>query len=134
MSKRHEQTPEARAAAEAKRAAFRNFANQIAKMTPEERQDLAMNSPITTINLQPLSVKNQCLIALQMPTATICAGFRQWLKAGRAVKKGEKAINIWIPTGCSKADGTGEDAAEATETRFIVGSVFDITQTEEAKQ
>ena len=132
MSKRHEQTPEAKAAAEAKRAAFKNFANQIAKMKPEDRIAMAMQSPITTINLQPLSVKNQCLIALQMPTATICAGFRQWLKNGRAVMKGQKALSIWIPTGCQKSDGTGDDAGgDANETRFVVGSVFDIQQTEE---
>ena len=130
MSKRHEQTPEAKAAAEAKRAAFRNFANQIAKMSPEQHKALAMQSPITTIQLQPLSVKNQCLIALQKPTATICAGFRQWIKAGRAVRKGERAINMWVPVGCPKADGTGESG----ETRFVIGSVFDITQTEQIEE
>ena len=43
------------------------------------------------------SFRNSWLILLQRPTATRVAGFRQWEKLGRNVKKGEKGIGIFAP-------------------------------------
>lgn len=43
------------------------------------------------------SMNNQLLIALQKPDATRVAGFGAWLKLGRCVRKGEKAIKIFAP-------------------------------------
>ena len=49
------------------------------------------------------SFGNAVLIAAQRPEATRVAGFRAWLKLGRNVRKGEKAIWILAPMGTRKA-------------------------------
>ena len=72
------------------------------------------------------SFSNQMLIALQCPEATMVAGFRQWKKKGRYVKKGEKAIYILAP-GIKKVDD--EEDGYVVQYFFPV-SVFDISQTE----
>ena len=43
------------------------------------------------------SFSNQLLIQLQRPAATRVAGFNDWKKFGRYVKKGEKGIRILAP-------------------------------------
>jgi len=43
------------------------------------------------------SFRNCLLIAMQCPTASRVAGYRQWPKLGRHVKKGEKGIGILAP-------------------------------------
>jgi hypothetical protein len=48
------------------------------------------------VGLRRYSVRNQCLIALQDPTATRVAGFRAWLKLGYCVRRGESSrIRVW---------------------------------------
>jgi hypothetical protein len=49
------------------------------------------------------SFANQLLIALQKPEATRVAGFRTWLSLGYCVKRGERALRIWVPIAPSKA-------------------------------
>lgn len=41
-----------------------------------------------------LEFKNTMLLFTQKPNASIVGGFKQWLKAGRVVQKGQGAI--WI--------------------------------------
>jgi antirestriction protein ArdC len=78
------------------------------------------------------SLGNQLLIAMQKPDATRVAGFRAWLKLGYCVKKGEKAIRIWVPMQPSKRQI--EQAAERGDPRprvfFKLGPVFDRSQVE----
>lgn len=114
------------AARQEKRAKMRELARKVAAMPEEDRLALAARCPIGTIEGRALSLKNQCLIALQMPRATIVGGFRQWLKAGRCVRKGEHGACIWIPCGHRDAE-TGE--IEMDDRRFILASVFDVSQT-----
>jgi hypothetical protein len=75
------------------------------------------------------SFGNAVLIAAQRPEATRVAGFRAWLKLGRNVCKGEKAIWILAPMATKKAA-----EGEPGEDRMIVGfkhvPVFDVSQTE----
>lgn len=52
-------------------------------------------------------------------------GFKQWLKEGRVVKKGEKSFKIFVPN-FKKDKKTNQE--ELTSYRMV--SVFDITQTE----
>jgi hypothetical protein len=101
------------------------LARQIAQLSDEQRAALAMQCPVTTCEGHTLSIRNQALIALQFPAATLVGGFRQWLKAGRAVRKGEHGFMIWIASGGDvKEDGT------ADETRFLIGTIFDVSQTD----
>jgi antirestriction protein ArdC len=75
------------------------------------------------------SFGNVVLIAAQHPEASRVAGFRAWLKLGRNVRKGEKAIWILAPMGTKKPAEN-----ESGEDRMIVGfksvPVFDVSQTE----
>lgn len=124
-------TPEQEDAARERRNTFRALAGKIGRMTADERGALAASLPvIATVEGRTLSVFNQCLVASQCPTATLVGGFQQWIKAGRAVRKGEHGLAIWIPTmRQGKDEVSGED--ETAETHFIMGTVFDVSQTGE---
>ncbi len=82
------------------------------------------------------SFANQCLIAMQKPTATRVGGFRAWLKLGYVVAKGEKAIRIWVPIAPSKHQleewqNAGAKSEEKPRTYFKLGPVFDRSQVAE---
>lgn len=108
-----------------------NLAREVSKLTPEQRIELS--SKCLAVRLEDgaaLSVGNQCLIARQIPDATIVGGFRQWLKAGRVVMKGQHGACIWVP--CAFKDKTKDGEEVTTERRgFILGTVFDVSQTTE---
>jgi antirestriction protein ArdC len=79
------------------------------------------------------SLTNQLLIAMQRPDATRVAGFRAWLKLGYCVRRGERAIRIWVPIAPSrkqleKWERAGSDPAERPRTCFRLGPVFDREQ------
>ncbi len=70
------------------------------------------------------------LIAMQRPSATQVAGYRQWQKLGRQVRKGEKSIAIIAP--CTyKREVERDDGETDTEASvyFPAVAVFDIAQT-----
>ena|SRR3990167_5982280 len=126
-------TPEQEDAARERRNTFRALAGKIGRMTADERGALAASLPvIATVEGRTLSVFNQCLVASQCPTATLVGGFQQWIKAGRVVCKGEHGLAIWVPTH-AKADPNAQsgEMSSADETRFIMGTVFDVSQTDE---
>ncbi len=75
------------------------------------------------------SLTNQCLIAMQRPTATRVAGFKRWLSLGYCVQKGETAIRIWAPIPPSKKQleawrAAGADPSERPRTFFKLSAVF----------
>lgn len=113
-------------ARQAKRLRMKELAKKIAAMPEELRQELAARSPVGTIEGRQLSLKNQLLVALQMPQATIVGGFRQWIKAGRCVRKGEHGASIWIPLG--RKTEAGEIEMEDSRA-FMLATVFDCSQT-----
>ena len=85
------------------------------------------------------SVKNQELIFAQMDSATVCAGFNKWKAEGRMVRKGEKGIKIFAPTTRKVKDAEGKpekdkDGEDKKEHRFVMVTVFDISQTEPAAE
>jgi len=129
--KRRQATPEQIAKAKEKREKIRGIAKQIAAMTDDQRRELVRDWP-TTIEGHAVSLKNACLLAYQ-GTATVIGGFRQWKKAGRFVKKGESSKVIWAPIGPRKTDeDKGEIAEDGERPNFVLVSVFDISQTEDA--
>ncbi len=74
---------------------------------------------------------NCMLIAMQRPSATQVAGYRQWQKLGRQVRKGEKSIAIIAP--CTyKREVQRDDGETDTEAGvyFRAVSVFDVAQTD----
>jgi antirestriction protein ArdC len=73
---------------------------------------------------------NVLLIMAQMPDATRVAGFHTWLKLGRHVIKGSKAIRIAAPAPFRYTDPDDTEGGERTGMRFKYTSVFDVSQTE----
>ena len=126
-------TAEQKEKAEARRLKFRALAKQLSALPAHERAALAARLPvIATIEGRTLSPFNMCLIAAQYPSASIVGGFRQWLKAGRVVRKGESGLSLWCPAGKRKESASAPaDASDNDSPRFIAGCVFDVSQTEE---
>lgn len=128
-------TEEQQAKAEARRERFRNLVSQLAGLSPDEREALAARSHPVTIEGHRLSGHNACLLALQDSCATVVGGFRQWLTAGRIVRKGEHGSMIWAPV--KKRDGNGQESIEPEpgeltndHPRFVMVTVFDVAQTD----
>jgi antirestriction protein ArdC len=81
------------------------------------------------------SFTNQLLIAMQCPEATHVTGFRKWLELGYSVRRGEKALYIWMPVPPSRKaiaewEAAGADKDKKPRTRFRMGPVFDRSQVE----
>jgi hypothetical protein len=130
MKQRKEMTEEQRQAWEARKDRFRGFVKQIAAMPESARIALAEKCPITTCEGHTLSIRNQCLVAVQMPTATLAGGFQQWRKQGRSVRKGEHGFVILAPS--MKKNGVIDTATgeEGEMLRFLTITLFDISQTD----
>lgn len=108
-------------------------------MTDEQRAALTNRvGAVLTCQGRALSLTNTLLLMLQRPNVSMVGGFRQWLAQGRAVAKGEHGSMIWFPRG---KGGTVDAAAEVvagreidagdanSDVRFMVGTVFDVSQT-----
>jgi hypothetical protein len=120
--------------AQARRERMREVAGMVARMNDADRAALAAKSHIVTIEGRALSVHNACMVASQNAGATVVGGFRQWIKAGRVVRKGEHGFAIWCPAGKksdsgASADETGTDSKARAQ--FILATVFDVSQTDE---
>lgn len=133
---RRQPTAAQKAAAEARRNRFRELVKNVADMTDEQRAEIVNNfGAIVTCEGRVLSHFNTCLILSQTEgKASMVGGFNQWKDKGRSVKKGEHGLMIWIPSirkgeQGSESPTTGD--VDKVEMRFTMGTVFDITQTEE---
>ena len=124
-TKRRALTPEQQQASDDRRARFRAIAAQVGAMTDAERGALAARIMPTTIEGHPLSVHNACLAYMQRPDVTIVGGFRQWIAAGRQVRKGEHGIMVWAPT-------KNRDE-ESDRPGFVPITLFDVAQTDEGE-
>lgn len=133
--KRRILTPEQQAARDERRAKFRALWKRVGDMPELERVQMANKLGLHTVDGHELSLCNTMLVALQNPAASVVGGFRQWIGQGRAVRKGEHGCMIWVPIGGKKSEEaaapTEPGATEDAETRFIIGTVFDVGQTEE---
>lgn len=126
-------TPEQRQTTEERRKKFVALVKQVADLSDEQRAALAAKILVRTVEGHMLSVTNQMLVALQFENPTFVGGFQQWRKAGRCVRKGEHGICIWIPK--EKKEDPNKKPGEISSNEhpnFFMGTVFDISQTEEA--
>ena len=124
---RRQATDEQKQAASEKRAKLRDLAGIIKAMTDDQRAALAGRMDQITIDGHALSPRNACLIMMQCESATLVGGFRQWLAAGRCVRKGEHGMSILVPTFHQSESEPGQDGALRG---FVLGTVFDVTQTD----
>ena len=117
-----------------RREKFKILWARVSKMPELERVQMSNRLGIVTCEGRQLSICNQIMLALQLPGVSIVGGFRQWIKNGRAVRKGEHGAMIWVPTGNpKKIESVGVPAGvpmETAEVHFIIGTVFDIGQTD----
>src|SRR5947209_6076934 len=74
------------------------------------------------------SPNNAALILMQRPDATRVAGYNDWLRMHRYVRKGERAIKIIVPMFKTAVDE--ESGEERRHVFFGVGNVFDVDQTD----
>ncbi|MHA1544115.1 MAG: ArdC family protein, partial [Alphaproteobacteria bacterium] len=74
------------------------------------------------------SLGNQWLIFLTRSDATLVAGYRDWTKKHRYVKKGEKGIPILAPILIKSVNVLGKEIVEAVNFKTVY--VFDVTQTD----
>ena len=132
-TRRRQASPEQKQKAHERRERIRGLVKQVADMAPEAREELARHLPLVTVTGHPLSRTNCILIAFQGGQgATMVGGFQQWIKAGRCVAKGQHGFSIWVPVGKKTTDTeTGE--VHTDKTGFVLGTVFDISQTVEVE-
>ena len=112
------------------------YINDLASATDEASVSAEIRRYLTFFSkFRTRSVINTWLIYIQSGgKATKVAGFSKWQKLfHRRVKKDEKGYQIFVPLDkkiTQKDDETGEEITTGNVTRFGVGYVFDISQTE----
>jgi hypothetical protein len=135
---RRQPTAEQKQRAAERRERFTALARQVAALTNDERAALvAKVGAIVTCEGRALSAFNSCLVLTQLPGSSMVGGFQQWKTQRRSVKKGEHGLMIWIPTkGKDGADKPAPEEAGAVARRsgFVMGTVFDISQTEPTQE
>ena len=125
-------TPEERK--ERLRAAHQQLAESVARLMTAEGWQAAMQRRAW---MRRYSFRNFMLILQQCPDATDVRSLREWNAAGRRVRKGEHSIKIWAPSirkrdpsAAASGDEAGRDEEDRAAVRFILVSVFDVSQTE----
>ena len=121
-------TPEQKQKAIERREKFRALVRQVAQMSDAERQAILTRvGAVVTCEGRALSPTNTMLCLMQCPRVSMVGGFKQWIRQGRAVAKGQHGLAIWIPCAGKKS----EEGEEESETYFTMGTVFDVSQTAE---
>ncbi|MFQ6365487.1 ArdC-like ssDNA-binding domain-containing protein [Lactococcus lactis] len=88
------------------------------------------------LQFRQYSYRNKILIQSQNPKASLVAGYRAWQDKGRQVKRGEKALKIFVPSLAAKKDKDGNYSRDKEgnvikEVKgFYLASVYDVRQTE----
>ena len=113
-------------------ANIRRTIEQLANETDAARQSQLFRDYLRTSSaFWDYSWHNQMLIWRQKPDASYVAGFNNWLRLGRYVRKGEKGIAILAPMFFK--DKRQSPQGTETETQriwFKVVYVFDLSQTD----
>ena len=132
MKPKREPTPEQKARAAERRKEFCDLWRQVKTIT----ETGATVPEVPTVEGYALSLRNSIVCRLQRADVQLVGGFRQWLEYGRCVRKGEHGLAIWVPVGTgnhenAEPDPSAEPAEPNTPRRFVIGTVFDISQTVE---
>lgn len=130
--KKHTLTPAEQARRDERKEKFAALIKRVAEMSAEAKATLAASMPgVVNCDGHALSMRNTLLIALQIgSSATIVGGFRQWIKQGRVVRKGEHGASILVPCTPKKDENKQEGEESNSRTFFTSGTVFDISQTQ----
>jgi hypothetical protein len=115
---------------EEKKEKISKIIKQLADLPAEKREELSSRLGIINPEGHLLTPRNQCLIYFQNIdeiSISIVAGYKQWQKYQRQVKKGSHGFLIAVPSGQTKQ----EEEEGRGEVYFFYKTVFDISQTEE---
>ena len=118
---------------EEKKERIKQLVKKLAEFSDEQRELIAQKFGIRNPEGHLLSGRNMMLLYLQAEDKplSIVAGFQQWKKYNRFVKKGERGYLIAVPANIKKSEA--EHEVEDPE-YFIYKSVFDISQTTEKEE
>ena len=103
---------------------------QLAELPAEKREELSGKLGIINPDGHQLTPRNQCLIYFQNIDEikiSVVAGYKQWQKFQRQVKKGEHGFLIAVPSQKNQK----QDEENEQDVFFFYKTVFDISQTEE---
>jgi N-terminal domain of anti-restriction factor ArdC len=112
-----------------KKSKISNLMKKLSDLPAEKREELSLTLGITNPEGHQLTPRNQCLIYFQNVeevSISVVAGYKQWQKFQRQVKKGSHGFLIAVPSG-----NKGKEDDEDGEIFFLYKTVFDISQTEE---
>jgi hypothetical protein len=109
------------------------FFEYFKSLTPDVLAEFADNFPISNPEGHMLSGKNISFLKFQAGEKinfTVVAGYRQWLKFDRQVRKGQHGFWIFIPAMIkTKVEENGSSRTVEEFDRFLMAKVFDISQT-----
>jgi len=109
------------------------FFDYFKSLTPDVIAEFADNFPISNPEGHMLSGKNISFLKFQAGDKinfTVVAGYRQWLKFDRQVRKGQHGFWIFIPAMIkTKVEENGSSKTVEEFDRFLMAKVFDISQT-----
>lgn len=130
MRTKKQPTEQQKQQAAERRERFKLLCQRVAAMSEDQRATLAIQCGPRKISGEPFSAYNACLLLSQHNAPTICAGFHDWRKAGRAVAKGQSGLMVWVPMARKPKQADAATADGESKPGFIPGYVFDISQTE----
>ena len=109
------------------------FFEYFKSLTPDVLAEFADNFPISNPEGHLLSGKNISFLKFQAGVKinfTVVAGYRQWLKFDRQVRKGQHGFWIFIPAMIkTRVEENGGSKTVEEFDRFLMAKVFDISQT-----
>ena len=109
------------------------FFDYFKSLTPDVIAEFADNFPISNPEGHMLSGKNISFLKFQAGDKinfTVVAGYRQWLKFDRQVRKGQHGFWIFIPAMIkTRVEENGSSRTVEEFDRFLMAKVFDISQT-----
>jgi len=109
------------------------FFDYFKSLTPDVLEEFPDNFPISNPEGHMLSGKNISFLKFQAGEKinfTVVAGYRQWLKFDRQVRKGQHGFWIFIPAIIkTKVEENGSSRTVEEFDRFLMAKVFDISQT-----
>jgi hypothetical protein len=106
-----------------------SYIEDLAQETDEARISEVMQKYLNfCASFHNYSLFNQLLIFLTRSNATLVAGYRDWTKKRRYVKKGEKGIPILAPILIKMKNEKGDEITQVVNFKTVY--VFDIAQTD----
>ena len=105
--------------------------NEVEEEIIEQEPEPTTSTVLKMVTGHEITKRNRPLVKAQARerniTPTVLGGFKQWMAAGRRVRKGEKALKILVPKNKKTENG------EIGSIFFRIASVFDFSQTDELK-